>query len=41
MGINKKYRIYDRTGAWVTSFNTWKEAHAFCVSRGRLDWTIK
>lgn len=39
MGI-RKYRVYDTTGAWLRSFDSWKAAYSFCISRGRLDWRI-
>lgn len=39
--MSKKYRIYDTTGAWLRSFDSWKAAYTFCISMGRLDWTIR
>lgn len=35
------YKVYDATGAWLRTFNTHKEARAFCISRGRYNWSIK
>lgn len=37
----KKYRVYDTQGAWLRTFNTYKEAYSFCLSRGRMDWHIQ
>ena len=39
--MTKKYKVYDTTGAWLRSFNSWKEAHTFCAIMGRFDWVIK
>lgn len=35
------YKVYDSTGAWLRTFDTYKEAQTFRISRGRYDWTIK
>lgn len=37
----KKYRVYDTTGAWLKTFNTYKDAYSFCLVMGRRDWQIK
>lgn len=34
------YKVYDSTGAWLRTFNTYKEAQTFRISRGRHDWPI-
>ena len=39
--MNKKYRVYDITGAWLRSFDSWKAAYSYCIAMGRLDWTIR
>lgn len=37
----RKYKVFDTTGAFLRQYNSWREAYTFCISRGRLDWTIK
>ena len=37
----KKYRVYDTTGAWLRTFDSWKSAYFFCLIMGRRDWQIK
>lgn len=37
----KKYRVYDNTGAWLRTFDSWKAAYSFCLAMGRTDWQIK
>lgn len=37
----KKYRVYDNTGAWLRTFDSWKAAYTFCISMGRYDWAIR
>lgn len=37
----KKYKVYDTTGAWLRTFDSWKAAYSFCLTMGRRDWQIK
>lgn len=37
----RKYRVYDTTGAWLRTFDSWKAAYSFCLTMGRRDWQIK
>lgn len=37
----KKYRVYDTTGTWLRTFDSWKAAYSFCLAMGRRDWQIK
>lgn len=39
--MNKKYRVYDTTGAYLRTYNSWKAAYTFCIAMGRLDWQIR
>lgn len=39
--MTRKYKVYDTTGTWLRTFSSYKEAHSFCLSRGRMDWQIK
>lgn len=38
--MNKNYKVYDTTGAWLRTFNTYKQAYTFCLIMGRRDWRI-
>lgn len=37
----EKYNVYDTTGAWIGTFDSYREAYSFCLSMGRRDWQIK
>lgn len=37
----KKYSVYDTTGTYLRTFDTYKAAYAFCATMGRFDWRIK
>ena len=37
----KKYRVYDTTGAWLRTFDSWRCAYTYCLTMGRRDWQIK
>lgn len=39
--MSRKYKVYDTTGTWLRSFDSWKAAYTFCIAMGRLDWIIK
>ncbi len=39
--MTKTFKVLDTTGAVLRQFKSWKEANNFCISRGRMDWTIK
>lgn len=39
--MNHKYKVYDTTGHWLRTFDTYKQAFTFCYSCGRMDWLIK
>ena len=37
----KKYRVYDSSGVWIRTFDSWKAAYEFCEIKGRPDWIIE
>lgn len=37
---SKKYKVYDTTGSWLKTFNTYQQAFTFCLIMGRRDWLI-
>lgn len=37
----KKYRVYDTTGTWLRTFDSWKSAYTYCITMGRRDWRIE
>lgn len=37
----RKYKVYDTTGHWLRTFNTYKQAYFFCLIMDRRDWLIK
>lgn len=37
----RKVKVYDTTGAWLRTFDSWKAAYSFCLAMGRRDWQIK
>ena len=37
----KKYKVYDTTGAYLRTFDSWKAAYSFCLIMGRRDWRIQ
>lgn len=37
----RKVNVYDTTGAWLRSFDTYQQAFTFCLAMGRMDWLIK
>nr|DAF71902.1 MAG TPA: hypothetical protein [Bacteriophage sp.] len=39
--MNKKYRVYDTTGAVLRTFSSWTSAYTFCLIMGRRDWQIR
>lgn len=41
MSARTIYRVYDSTGAWLRTFDSYVAAQTFCISRGRFDWPIK
>lgn len=37
----KKYKVYDRCGHLIHTFNNYTSAFEFLISKGRYDWKIK